>query len=61
MLKLFKNVKGVKNFQPCKFDVRVKNEGKFISLSITDMKTQTMFLIPVSKELLKELLKYERC
>ena len=36
MLKLFKNVKGVKNFQPCKFDVRVKNEGKFISLSITD-------------------------
>ena len=54
-MKLFNNVKGVKNFLPCKFDVRIKNDGNCISLSITDMKTQTMFLIPVTKEMVREM------
>ena len=49
-------LKGVKNFLPCKFDVIIKNDGKCISLSITDTKTQTMFLIPVTKDMVKEML-----
>lgn len=61
MLKLFKNVKGMKAtkndvFTDYRFDVRVQFDEIGRSLSITDNKKQTMFLIPITEEMLNTLL-----
>ena len=60
-MKLFTNVKGIKNVGkgimiiPTKFDVRIKRDNLGTSLSITNK--DTMFLIPITKSMLRELMK----
>lgn len=61
MLKLFKNIKGMKAtkkevFTDYIFDVRVQFDEINRSLSITDKKNQTMFFIPITEEMLNTLL-----
>ena len=61
MLKLFEKVKGMKAtkkdvFTDYRFDVRVQFDEIGRSLSITDMKNDVMFLIPITEEMLNTLL-----
>ena len=60
-MKLFTNVKGIKikdmMIKPSKFDVRITSDELGVSLSITNMKENMMFQIPITKSMLRELMK----
>lgn len=60
-MKLFTDVTGLKvngrKIIQRNFDVRITNDNYGISLSICDMKEDVMYQIPITKSMLRELMK----